>query len=144
MYTPGAGSFSALIHLLAKYPKITLGVGLLSLTTYLGSSMGPEVHTDSAHATLRAVEQQIINEKGSLTANSQAVTAAFNEVAGSALTDQTIRYVLDNACKCDDVSVSDVRKDPELMRDVGFLLFLDLARTYELTQAKAHYTSQQP
>lgn len=47
MYTPGFGSCSSLIHLIAKYPKITLGVGVLAVISYLVSPVGPGVHLDS-------------------------------------------------------------------------------------------------
>lgn len=133
MYTPGFGSCSSLIHLLAKYPKTILGTGILAMAAYLTSPVGPGAHLGSKGI--------LAGQEAKITASAQPAVEAFREVEGAQLSDASIRYILDKTCECKDISPDDVRRDPVLKHDVGLLYFLDLCHKYGIEKAEILYSS---
>lgn len=135
MYTPGFGSCSSLIHLLAKHPKIILGAGVLAVTSYLVSPVGPGVHLGSKG--ILAKQESRIRAGGTLEA-----VSTFQEVECAELSDASIRYILDKTCECKDISPDDVRSDPILKHNVGLLYFFDLCSKHGIEKAKVLYLNQ--
>ncbi|PIR84320.1 hypothetical protein COU16_01860 [Candidatus Kaiserbacteria bacterium CG10_big_fil_rev_8_21_14_0_10_47_16] len=71
------------------------------------------------------------------------VTRTFGEIAGSPLSDASINAVLMKFdCGCDDVTPAKIRDNPTLLREVGFIYFIELVNTYGLDEAKQRYKTQ--
>lgn len=140
MYVPGFGSCSSVLHLFAKYPMLILGVGLLAVSSYLISPVGPG-HYAGSESILKASEQKTLNATTE-PQNVQLVLDAFKKVENTPLSDASIHYVLNHICECNDVRIEDVRNNKSMTREVGLLYFLDLNHEHGLEQAQATYIEQ--
>lgn len=141
MYLPGCGSCSSVLHLIAKHPKITLAIGLVAVVSYLVSPVGPGAHAGSG-GILEGKEIALLNEMPELKANAEAAMAAFKEVENAPLTDADINYVLNKILECRDLTPADIKRDPQIMRKVSLLYFLNLAHNSGIDGAKQVFLSK--
>lgn len=142
MYLPGFGSCSSLIHLVAKYPVGALAIGILALTSYVVSPVGPGVHFGAA-GIIQQQEAKMLQANPALQAQFEEVTAAFAEVQATPLSDSSVQHMLNKVYwQCKDVTVNEVRHDPALMRDVTFLYFVGLCHEKGIDEAKVIYANQ--
>ncbi len=142
MYLPGFSSCSSLIHLIARFPIGVLAMGILVLTSYLVSPVGPGVHFGAA-GILSQQEEKILESNPALRTQLVQVRMAFEQtVVRTPLSDSAIKYVLDRCQDCRGVSPEEVRDDPALMSEVAFLYFLDLVQQHGLGEAKVLYANQ--
>lgn len=141
MYNVGFGSCSLIIHIIAKHPIGALAVGVLSLSMYLASPLGPSVPL-GADGILEERERVMLIAHPELKEQTELAQQAFQEVESTVLTDASITYVLEHVCQCRGIAIKDIRSDQSLTRKIGMLYFLELARTHGITQAKALYLAQ--
>lgn len=139
MYIPGFGSCSSILHLFAKYPVPVLGTGLLAVSLYLISPIGPG-HYAGSEGTLKTCEQKML-----VTMDPQDIQTAldaFKTVESLPLSDASIQYVLSHIGECNNVRIEDVRNNKSMTHEIGLLYFLDLNYRYGLEQAQAIYKKQ--
>jgi hypothetical protein len=141
MYLPGFGSCSSLIHLAAKYPMGTLAIGILALTSFVISPVGPGVHSGAA-GILQQQEAKMLQADPTLQARFDETAAAFKEVQNMPLANSSIQYVLGVCQQCKGITVEEIRRDPILMHDVAFLYFMNLVHERGVNDAKVIYLSQ--
>lgn len=140
MYIPGFGSCSSIIHLIAKHPLLTLGIGLLAASAYLNPTLG--THSNPAK-TLQLQEADIAKTFPELTLQLPQINMDFKEVLSEVgyapLTNAVIQNVLDTCGECKNITPEMVRSDERLLRDVAYLYFLDLCRNYGPAMARVYY-----
>jgi hypothetical protein len=141
MYIPGFGSCSAILHLIAKHPKVILGLGLLTIASYLVSPLGPGTHY-GADGVIQQQEQKIAKVMPDIDAREIDIAVQFATIEKQSIHDSSIQYVLDHICECKDIRIVDVRKSPRMLHDVSYLYFLDLCHAYGLERAKALYSQE--
>jgi len=141
MYNVGFGSCSLLLHIIAKHPIGALAVGVLTLSMYLTSPLGPSVPL-GADGILEQKEAAMLSAHPELKQQTELAQQAFSEVEDVALTDDAITYVLEHVCQCRGVAIEDIRSDKSLTRKIGMLYFLELTRTHGIAKAKMLYRNQ--
>ena len=140
MYIPGFGSCSSIIHLIAKYPLVTLGVGLLAASAYLAPTLGTR-GSDPAKI-LREQGVNVAKSLPELERQLPEINKAFAEVKDAPLTDNVIQRVLDACAECENITPAMVRHDEQLFKDVAYLYFLDLCHAHGLAVAKVYFTGR--
>lgn len=141
MYIPGLGSLSIIIHLLAKYPAGALGVGILTMSGYLASPLGPTVSIGGDQILSKA-ETVIVSKRPELQTQANATVAAFKEVESAKLSATAFGYVCERIVDCKGLSKETIEAHPTLTKDIGKLYFFDLSRAHGVEKAKVLYKNQ--
>ncbi len=141
MYIPGFGSLSTVIHLLVKYPAGALGVGILSMSGYLASPLGPTVSV-GGDQILRKAETVIVSKRPELQTQANAVETAFKEVENTKLSETAFNYVCERIVECKGLSKEKIEAHPALAKDIGRLYFIELSRISGVEKAKVLYKNQ--
>ncbi len=141
MYIPGLGSLSVIIHLLAKYPAGALGVGILTMSGYLASPLGPTVSI-GGDQILKKAETVIVSKQPELQAEADATIAAFKEVESTKLSATAFNYVCERIVECKGLSKEKIEAHPTLAKDIGRLYFFELSRANGVEKAKVLYKNQ--
>lgn len=141
MYTPGLGSLSTIIHLIAKHPVGALGVGILTFAGYLSSPLGPTVSV-GAEQILAKAETVIVSKQPELKTQASVMTAAFQEVENTKLSDKAFNHVCERMVDCKGLSKDKIEAHPTLPKDIGMLYFVELTRANGVERAKVLYKNQ--
>lgn len=137
-YNGIGGSCAALIHAVAAYPAAA--AALLAGSLIFATPAGEVCPQDPVVIEQQA--QTIIAANPALIAKEAQVKLAFQELKSVPLSDDTIRRVIDRLhCGCEGMTAQDIRQNPQLMEEVGYIYFLDLVRQFGITHAKELYVT---
>ncbi|PJE50518.1 MAG: hypothetical protein COV29_03870 [Candidatus Yanofskybacteria bacterium CG10_big_fil_rev_8_21_14_0_10_36_16] len=135
MYIPGVGSCSTFIHLIAQYPKVAAGIGLLATIGIVTSPVGPGKYAGS-EKILENYEISLVS--GNLAMDETKINDVFESVASQHnISNENIAHILKTCEKCSDIELENVLADDNLYKKVAYLYFLDLVHKNDGNLEKA-------
>jgi len=136
MIAGGFGSCSTLVHVIAQHPKVAMMIGVVGTVVYLSGGAGPG-YRNGNEKSISVLAQQVKTE----TEDSQ-IREAFNIVWNdeAPVSDSVVKEMI-RKCGCD-MTVETVKSDKQLLRNMAFLYFLDLAHSSGITEAQQTLKSE--
>src|SRR5512138_542173 len=141
MYVNVFGGGSALLHLLAGYPRVVLALGIAGTVMATIAPQGPGRHLGTQGYLVQldaAIGQRLPNGEATERQARQAVTDLLERYDPAQIEDMVADALRACGSGCTDLSTPIVIRDPELLRRVLLLHELDRVSTRARARARSN------